>query len=268
MYAALFNLEGTANKIITDTEARYQCLADNAAAVESDIQEEDKPKILWADYFDGIGWSIGECPTWDAAYYCEYAAHCGASIISRPEGVGFSESYGTETLYWYLTDDEFLELGKDATTWIYPSKTFNDVYDQKKDMLDQFKSVQNKNVYDTQGGGPLAWYEQRLAEYDVVALDMCTLVGTANPNSSSIHVRKWFRNYFTEPVGTQGTCNVPEDITVAYVPEQAECTSIQSSSGGFPSEGSAAAPNSSQRTSAAFVSVLAIVAGIVPTMLA
>ena len=136
---------------------------------------------------------------------------------------------------------------------IYPSKTFNDVYDQKKDMLDQFKSVQNKNVYDTQGGGPLAWYEQRLAEYDVVALDMCTLVGTANPNSSSIHVRKWFRNYFTDPVGTQGTCNVPEDITLAYVPEQAECTSIQSSSGGFPSEGSAAATNSSQRTSAAFV---------------
>jgi hypothetical protein len=55
MYAALFNLKGMANKIIAETEAGYQCLADNAAAVESDIQEEDKPKILWAEYFDGIG---------------------------------------------------------------------------------------------------------------------------------------------------------------------------------------------------------------------
>lgn len=263
MYAALFNLEGKANEITADTKARYQCLADNAAAVESDINEDDKPKVLWAEYFDGIGWSIGECPTWDAAYYCEYAHHCGASIISRPEGVGFSESYGTDVLYWYLTDDEFLELGKDAETWIYPSKTFNDVYSQKKDMLDQFKSVQNQNVYDTQGSGPLAWFEQRLAEYDVVALDMCTLVGTANP--TSIHVRQWFRNYFTESIGTQGTCNVPEDVTMAHVPEQAECTPLQSGgSSGFSPEGSAAATNSSPRSNTVFslASVLAIFAGI------
>jgi hypothetical protein len=273
MYAALFNLEGMANKIIADTEARYQCLADNAAAVESDIQEEDKPKILWAEYFDGIGWSVAECPTWDASYYCEYAQHCGATIISRPEGVGFSESYGTDTLYWYLTDDEFLALGKDATTWVYPSKTFNDVYSQKKDMLDQFKSVQNKNVYDTQGSGPLAWFEQRLAEYDVVALDMCTLVGTANP--SSVHVRKWFRNYFTESIGTQGTCNVPEDITLAYFPNQAECSSIQSAGGassGLSSDSSSAtATSSSPRTAnAAFglVSVLALVTGFASTLVA
>ena len=118
MYAALFNLERMANEIIADTEARYQCLADNAAAVESDISEDDKPKILWAEYFDGIGWSVAECPAWDSAYYCEYARQCGASIISRPDGVGFSESYGTSpTLYWYLTDEEFLELGKDEEAY-------------------------------------------------------------------------------------------------------------------------------------------------------
>ena len=277
MYAALFNLERMANEIIADTAARYQCLADNAAAVESDISEDDKPKILWAEYFDGIGWSVAECPAWDSAYYCEYARQCGASIISRPDGVGFSESYGTSpTLYWYLTDEEFLELGKDAALWIYPSKTFGDVYAAKASLLDQFKSVQNENVYDTQGQGPLAWLEQRLAEYDVVALDLCTLVGTANP--TTVHARRWFRNYYTEPIGTLGTCDgSPEEISLAYVPAKAECSSLQSSGGA--GEGGAAFPEDSAASVAApadsspakvvsgFASMLIVAVGIVSTVL-
>merc|ERR1712161_135968 len=42
------------------------------------------------------------------------------------------------------------------------------------EMLDQFKSVQNQQVYDTLGQGASAWSEQRYAEYDIVGLDMCT----------------------------------------------------------------------------------------------
>jgi len=141
MYAALFNLEGDANEIISAAKSRYECAAENAAILTSDVSEDDRPKILWAQHFDGIGWSIAECPTWDAAYYCEYAHHCGASIISRPEGVGFSESYGGPEVYWYLTDDEFLDLGKDVETWVYPGPTFGDVYAMKPDILDQFVLV-------------------------------------------------------------------------------------------------------------------------------
>lgn len=224
MYAALFNLEGAANEIIADTESRYECSASNAATItSSDANQQDKPKILWAQYFAGQGgWSVASCPTWDEAYYCEYAHHCGAELISRPEGMGFSKQYGTPTLYWYVTDEEFLELGKDADTWIYPSKTFEAVYNEKKELLDQFKSVREKNVYDTQGQGPHSWHEQRLAEYDVVALDMCTLVGTNNPDA--IHRRRWFRSYFDEPIGGLGTCDAPAELDLAYVPAQAECT--------------------------------------------
>lgn len=225
MYAAIFNLEGGANEIIADTESRYQCSADNAALVTADIQPEDKPKILWAQYFPSEGgWSIAECPTWDAAYYCEYAHHCGAEILSRPEGMGFNISYGGPEVYWYLDDDDMLEFGKDAETWIYPSPNFEEIYNEKKEMLDQFKSVQKMNVYDTQGQGSDAWLEQRLAEYDVVALDMCDIVGTDNPEG--IHARRWFRNYFTEQVGGSGVCNAPEEIDMAYVPAQAQCTPL------------------------------------------
>jgi hypothetical protein len=229
MYAALYNLEGMANQIIDETEARYQCTADNAAAITADLAEEDKPTILWAQYFSGIGWSVAECPTWDETYYCEYAHHCGANIISRPEGVGFNESYdGGITLYWYLTDEEFLKLGKDAPTWIYPGQTFADVYNEKKEMLDQFKSVQTLDVFDTQGQGAFSWHEQRMGEYDVVALDFCTLVGTNNPDT--VHRRRWFRNYYIDPIGSPGSCNAPDEINEPYLPQEAACVPLGSSS--------------------------------------
>ena len=239
MYAALFNLEGEANRIISATKSRYECAAENAAVLTADVPEGDRPKILWAQYFDGIGWSVAECPTWDAAYYCEYAHHCGASIITRPEGVGFSESYGGPEVYWYLTDDEFLELGRDAETWIYPSPTFADVYDQKSDILDQFESVRNERVYDTMGQGPFGWHEQRLAEYDVVALDMCSIVGTSSPGT--VHNRRWFRSYFSEPVGSPGTCDAG-GIDLAYVPAEAQCSPMGSAAVAPDQAGPASSP--------------------------
>jgi hypothetical protein len=118
-----------------------------------------------------------------------------------------------------------LKLGKDADTWIYPSKTFDDVYYAKKELLDQFKSVQDRNVYDTQGQGPHGWHEQRLAEYDVVALDFCSIAGTNNPDA--IHRRRWFRSYFDEPIGSLGSCDVPDEIDQAYIPAQAKCTPVK-----------------------------------------
>lgn len=105
MYAALYNLEGAANHIIAETKSRYECSATNAASVVADLPEEERPTILWANYFSsGVtvggepaeGWSVAECPTDDHTYYCEAAAHCGASIMARPEGVGFQDDWG----YW------------------------------------------------------------------------------------------------------------------------------------------------------------------------
>ena len=40
---------------------------------------------------------------------CEYAAHCGANIISRPEGFGWHDSdFGGN--FWYVDDDQLLEV--------------------------------------------------------------------------------------------------------------------------------------------------------------
>jgi ABC-type Fe3+-hydroxamate transport system substrate-binding protein len=230
LYGALFNLEGEANRIASETMERYQCSASRAAALSADIPEENKVKILWANYFNGYNWSVAECSTWDETYYCEYAAHCGADIISRPEDVGYApESLGGN--YWYVNDDELLELGKDADVWVYPSRTWDTVYQDKKELLDQFKAVQNKQVYDTQGQGPFGWHEQRLGEYDVVALDFCDLAGNENP-TGTIHVQKWFRNIFNDPIGSPGVCNGPSDVDQPYVPQGAYCEPLQATNTG------------------------------------
>merc|ERR1712129_499280 len=60
----------------------------------------------------------------------------------------------------------------------------------------------------------------------VVALDMCTLVGTDNPDN--IHERRWFRNYYNEAMGGPGSCDASVDIELAYVPAQAACTVLES----------------------------------------
>ena len=108
-YAAFYNLEGLSNQIAAETKASYDCSSSNAASISADRPAEEKPVVLWADYFHGYNWSVAECPTWDHTYYCEYAMHCGATILSRPEGVGWNDpDFGGR--YWYLNDQELLEV--------------------------------------------------------------------------------------------------------------------------------------------------------------
>lgn len=63
----------------------------------------------------------------------------------------------------------------------------------------------------------------------MVALDFCTLVGTNNPET--LHPRRWFRNYYIEPIGNAGVCNAPDEIDEPYVPKEAACTPIGSETG-------------------------------------
>jgi hypothetical protein len=255
LIAALYNMEGLSNEIAQATEDRYTCSSSNAQTLSADLAEEERPVVLWATYFEGYNWSVAECPTWDHTYYCEYAKHCGANIISRPEGVGTNDpTYGS----WYLSDEELLSIGKDAGVWIFPSSTWDTLYEEKKDLLDQFKSVKNKKVYDTQGGGENAWFEQRLAEYDVVANDFCGLVGLYNPNQIPPHKTKWFRNVYTDPIPEAGTCNVPDELDEPYVPVGAFCAPIQGGGGGGDSGAFSEFPK---------LSFGVVVAGLLSTML-
>jgi hypothetical protein len=163
VYGALFNEEKLASRVVEETKARYDCHTANAAAVAEErrkLEENARPVVLWAyhmqDYNgDDIGWDVGECPN----YYCTYAEHCQVELLNSTEG---SVDYWG---YAYMSDEEFLEFGKDADVWIYPSSNWNTLVSQKAEYLSQFKSVENMEVYDYQKSGESAWFEQRLAEY-------------------------------------------------------------------------------------------------------
>lgn len=232
-FAAFYNMEGESNRIASEMQDSYDCSSDVAKSLAQPQrelpEEEEGPTVMWANYisWENLGWSVGDCPTWDHAYYCEYAQHCGATVLSRPEGVGYSKTWGSPTLYWYLSDEEVLAMGKDADVMIYSGSDWETVYESRKEILDQFKSVQNKQVFDTLGQGSSAWFEQRYAEYDVVGLDMCDIVGRVPANGKK-HLRRWFRNVFSEPIGSLGTCDVEGgEISQPYVPPQQECVRPQ-----------------------------------------
>eukprot|EP00532_Pseudo-nitzschia_australis_P000130 CAMPEP_0168193286 /NCGR_PEP_ID=MMETSP0139_2-20121125/18521_1 /TAXON_ID=44445 /ORGANISM="Pseudo-nitzschia australis, Strain 10249 10 AB" /LENGTH=540 /DNA_ID=CAMNT_0008116623 /DNA_START=44 /DNA_END=1666 /DNA_ORIENTATION=+ len=240
-FAAFYNMEGESNRIVAQMKESYDCSSDVAKfmaresrdlAVDEDApapppiaDKKKEPTIMWANYFtyQDLQWSVGECPTWDTSYYCEYAKHCGATVLTRPAGVGMNMTWGSPTVYWYLNDEEMLAMGKDADILIFSGNDWDNIYELKKDTLDQMKAVRNQQVFDTLGQGPSAWLEQRYAEYDVVGLDMCDIVGRA-PTTGPKHERRWFRNVFTEPVGSLGECDVKGgEISKPYVPPQQEC---------------------------------------------
>ncbi|VEU43949.1 unnamed protein product [Pseudo-nitzschia multistriata] len=225
-FAAFYNMEGEANRITSNMQESYDCSSDVAsfmAAEQRELEAEEGPTIMWANYltYQNLGWSVGECPTWDHAYYCEYATHCGATVLTRPEGVGVNKTWGSPTVYWYLNDEEMLDMGMDADILIYSGSDWNEIYALKNETLNKMKAVQNGQVYDVLGQGSSAWYEQRYAEYDVVGLDMCNIVGYA---PASGHQNRWFRNVFTDPIGELEECDVlGGEISEPYVPPQQEC---------------------------------------------
>jgi iron complex transport system substrate-binding protein len=227
-FSLFFNKEHTANQVVEAAESRFDCVAQNAGAVQADNMPV-KPVVLWAYYSDFCGgWDVAECPN----YYCEFANACGAEIISSTEG------NTTVCGAPYMTTEELVELGKDADHWIYPSNNWDTASETFGEQLQNMKAVQDQQVFDYQASGENAWFEQRYAEYYNVLADFCAVVGTTQPLTS----RSWFRNVFTEPVGSLPDCsptqsaNILDDVHICFLPT----TGGAAAGGGSGSGGSSA----------------------------
>lgn len=206
-YAAFFNLEKLANEVVDAAQDRWDCVADNAALVESDSFDK-KPTVLWAYYTEYCnGWDVGVCPN----YYCEFAEACSADILSSTDGVFRPECGAT-----YMTTEQLVEFGKDADHWIYSWTDWDTVYPVFEDQLKEMKAVREKQVYDVtfSTGG---WFEQRVAEHYNVLRDFCHVVGT----QQGLNGRGWFRNVFTEK-----TVEPTECIKSNILQDQFSCTPI------------------------------------------
>ena len=122
----------------------------------------------------------------------------------------------------FLDDADFIEYGKDADILLWASDSppfFNETYASKKEVLDQLKAVQNEMVFDSTKDGLRTWYEHRLVEFDVVLEDICSIIsGTGFP-----HQREFFRNVFTEEVGSVAEC---VDEKSSFTLKADECVKI------------------------------------------
>jgi len=207
-YAALYNKEKSANDIANESEGRYDCTRLNAVnyAVKNDIPKSTAVWAYFSDYPGFDGWISGTCePTYN--YYCEYADNCNIELL---------------TISDIMTDEQFEEFAKDVDIFFYNSDNWGSVYKEKKDMLDRFKSVNDKQVFDNQRSGENIWFEQRLAEYDVVMEDVCTVNSMVTDVNS--HVRLYMRNVFFEQVGEKAPAQTCADQDAPLVSRASNCT--------------------------------------------
>jgi hypothetical protein len=82
--------------------------------------------------------------------------------------------------------------------------------------LDEFVSVQKKQVFDVQGSGLNAWFKQWYREYYDVQQDFCSIVVA----TTSLRARRgWFRNILTNESIDERTMNGCLDVSsTAIIP--------------------------------------------------
>jgi len=212
VYGALFNSEKLANEQFDASVSRYDCASENAAFISRRAMETSKPTVLWGfksnyenEEIVHVGWDVAECDP-VRNYYCDYADRCEANLLHSSEGSTGHAPYGN-----LMTDEEFLTFAKEADIWIYTGfQSFSSLYEDNKSMLNQFKSVQNGEVYAVNQNG---WFEQRLAEYDVVLQDFCDAVGHYD-DLNFPHNRMWLSKVMPfdapEPFQSFPECNTDE----------------------------------------------------------
>jgi len=211
VYASFFNMEATANAIFDYTFSQYNCISSNAALVQSG-SGNSRPSVVWAYWSTWAeAWDVAECEN----YYCEFARQCGADFIHSSDGSVVKWGYK------YMSTAEFVAFARDADYWVYASNDWSNVYTdnyRNRAQLKAMKSVRTRQVYDTQGSGSNSWFEQRMAEPDVVLSDFCSMVGTETFDMG--YQRSWLRNVFTEPVGFTSYCT---NVNAPLVRNSATC---------------------------------------------
>ena len=158
-YSTFLNLEERANFVWDQVQERLDCVQANAAAIELEPGQE-KTKILWGGY-------NGFCQAWDVArtgpfYYNDFAQVCSAELLTAELGGNFTSPeplcFSEERMY--MSYDTFLEFGKDADVWIWPSPNPPPLDDTSifTDEIKAFKSYMNGQFY--YPGGSTGWFDQ------------------------------------------------------------------------------------------------------------
>jgi iron complex transport system substrate-binding protein len=194
-FGVFFNRETEANAAFESARDRFLCVADNAAII-LETTNRVKPKGVWGNYAgfgSGASWEGFYPATTCPNYYCQMADICGAELLLA------------DSVPMNIT--EFVEFAKDADIWIYPSGGIETILNAYSTELEGVKAFQLDQVYDNQGHGEDAWFNDRKVEPDALLEDFCHVVGTSSPFFP--HVPAFFRDLGTPEV-LPGECTDPD----------------------------------------------------------
>jgi iron complex transport system substrate-binding protein len=160
-YSLFFNLEAKANELYAQAKDRQLCVEGNAVVATSDRTDAELPTVVWGQYSDYCGgWEIARnCPD---NFYCQIAASCSATLLWSNEGNHTNPELCFDGVY--MTTDEFVAFASNAEYFIYVGTGWEDTMALFGTELSDFVSVKTQQVFDYQGLGPNAWFEQRLVE--------------------------------------------------------------------------------------------------------
>jgi hypothetical protein len=188
--AALYNKEFEASYVVSSIQARYNCIK-NLVLANPPLQ---KKKVLWGNFYD-TDFYFGKCPN----YYCQMIIDAGGEIVVV-NSTSFSQN-----------EAEALRLVSEADVWIYPDGNFFNTTASNPgaffsgERIEKFKDFPvftNKLVFDYLGGFAVDWFDDRLAEPDVLLMDLVQAFYN-NTYISDVRKKRFIRNVFTEPEASQ-----------------------------------------------------------------
>lgn len=200
-YSAFFNLEARANEVFAAAQNAFQCMADSVQR-SIDTGSPQNPRVAWITYNSYCqGWTVVDCSTGDSK--CAFGEAC---IVDFVGGDAPRSLTCPGTSIYVMDDQELVQAIGDADIIIYDGQGQNEwegVYTGSRiTLLDTLTAVANQQVYDLQKQGKHAWISQQYSRYYETAHDFCAITGRTSPLSTG----GFFRNVFTESIGTTGAC--------------------------------------------------------------
>lgn len=215
---AITDQEFLALQIFAEQKDRIDCITDNVETIRENYPEDSSDvKVLWAtrsDYVDTWndisheGWDVATCVKDTDSYggvgpyYCEAATLLGMDLLNTTAG---SVNAGGAI---YMNDAEFEVYGKDADVWIYNAAFDKDDLTTRFSWLTTFKSYQDEKIYSPEKRGIDDFFETWTNQADTFIEDMASITVDKGflDGDETAHVPVFYRNVFTEPTGSFGTC--------------------------------------------------------------
>lgn len=210
-FSLFYNKETKAKTVLNDIRNRYSC---QVAQQNELIPTNNGPKVLWAYIYQGT-WTVGSCPN----YYCELIKDAGGNLLTMTvPGTG---PYGT------YTTNEIASLISQADIWLFTGDTWEtDIVTSTDPVLVQAMSnspaVKSRRVYDLLKASTNAWFETRVAQPDAVLQDIASII-TPKIFDDNNYQRIWFRNVYSETVGTLPSITTCTDIAQPFTLQSRIC---------------------------------------------